>query len=167
MAGLLSLKGVSIMQKHVPVLITSLFVLAYGAIAASAQQAGGPMMQHPVQQTIQQQPQPRSGITEGQRRAAEDEDHDRHGGRMMGCGRAGMMGMIGGGMGQGTMGAPVMMRMIFSLMDADGDGTVSLDEFKAAHERIFKAMDADKDGTLTLDEMLAFMRGTTRSAARP
>jgi Ca2+-binding EF-hand superfamily protein len=46
-------------------------------------------------------------------------------------------------------------------MDADGDGTISLDEFKAAHERIFKAMDANKDGKLTPEEMLAFMRGTS------
>ena len=59
------------------------------------------------------------------------------------------------------------MRMIFGLMDADGDGTVSLEEFKAAHERIFKAMDADRNGQLTLDEMLTFMRGARRPAARP
>jgi hypothetical protein len=45
------------------------------------------------------------------------------------------------------------MRIIFALMDRDGDGTISLEEFQAAHERIFKAMDADKDGTLTLEEM--------------
>ena len=85
----------------------------------------------------------------------------------MDCGPGGMMGMMGGRMGQEPMGTPVMMRVIFGLMDADGDGTVSLDEFKTAHERIFKAMDTDKDGTLTLDEMLAFMRGTARPASRP
>jgi hypothetical protein len=44
-----------------------------------------------------------------------------------------------------------MMRIIFSLMDADGDGTVSLQEFQAAHERIFKAMDTDHDGTVSTD----------------
>jgi len=53
----------------------------------------------------------------------------------------------------------VAMRIIFSLMDADGDGTVSLQEWQAAHERIFKAMDADHDGTVTLEEMEAFMHG--------
>jgi Ca2+-binding EF-hand superfamily protein len=52
-----------------------------------------------------------------------------------------------------------MMRIIFSLMDADGDGTISLQEFQAAHERIFKAMDADHDGTVTFEEMQAFIRG--------
>ena len=58
----------------------------------------------------------------------------------------------------------MMMRMLFALMDSDGDGTISLQEFQAAHERIFKAMDANKDGRLTLDEIQAFMQGTRRSA---
>lgn len=73
-----------------------------------------------------------------------------------------------GGQGGGVMGATsrLLMRMIFSLMDADGDGTISLDEFKAAHERIFKAIDTNKDGKLTMEEMGAYMRGTT-SSARP
>ena len=45
---------------------------------------------------------------------------------------------------------PAMMRMMLTLMDTDGHGTVSLSEFQAAHERMFKAMDGDKDGRLTL-----------------
>jgi Ca2+-binding EF-hand superfamily protein len=53
----------------------------------------------------------------------------------------------------------VGMRIIFALMDSDSDGTVSLQEFQAAHERIFKAMDTDKDGTLTLEEIQHFMHG--------
>jgi Ca2+-binding EF-hand superfamily protein len=43
---------------------------------------------------------------------------------------------------------------------ADGDGTISLQEFQAAHERIFKAMDSNKDGKLTLEAMQAFIHGT-------
>ncbi len=46
----------------------------------------------------------------------------------------------------------MMMRMLFAMMDSDGDGIVSLQEFQAAHERIFKAIDANKDGRLTLEE---------------
>lgn len=90
---------------------------------------------------------------------------------MMGQGGMGR-GMMGGGMmgagmmGAGGMGPPMMMRMIFALMDSDGDGTVELPEFQAAHERIFKAMDSNKDGRLTQEEMLAFVRGT-RSSASP
>jgi 1,4-dihydroxy-2-naphthoyl-CoA synthase len=84
-------------------------------------------------------------------------------GGMMGRGMMGGMGgrMMGGGM---MMGPPIMMRMIFALIDADGDGTISLQEFQAAHERIFKAMDANKDGRLTPEEMQAFMQGARRSA---
>ena len=74
----------------------------------------------------------------------------------------GMMGQ-GGMMSRGMMGPPVMMRIIFSLMDSDGDGTISLQEFQAAHERIFKGMDANKDGRLTPEEMQAFMQGTRRA----
>jgi Ca2+-binding EF-hand superfamily protein len=83
-------------------------------------------------------------------------------GGMMGCGMMGRGGMMGGGM----MGRGVAMRFIFALMDSDGDGTVSLQEFQAAHEKIFKAMDTDKDGTLTIEEIQAFMRGAGKSAPK-
>ena len=49
-----------------------------------------------------------------------------------------------------------MMMMMMILMDTDGDGAVSLQEFQAGHERIFKAMDADKDGKLTIEEIRKF-----------
>jgi hypothetical protein len=42
-------------------------------------------------------------------------------------------------MGRGMMGpmmSTVAMRIIFALMDSDSDGTVSLQEFLTAHERI-------------------------------
>ncbi|HEY0725679.1 MAG TPA: EF-hand domain-containing protein [Pyrinomonadaceae bacterium] len=130
------------MQKHLLMLATSAFILACGGIAANAQQTpGGPMQQDHHPQT-QQQPT----------------DHEGRG--MMGQG-----GMMGRGM-MGPMGPAMMMRIIFSLMDSDGDGTISLPEFQAAHERIFKAMDANKDGRLTLEEMQAFMQGPTRSIPR-
>jgi hypothetical protein len=142
------------MEKHILVLTMSAFILACGAITASAQQSpGGPMMQQPDQQT-QQWP-------------SDEEGSDQNG-----PGLAGPGGMMGHGMGRermmgrGMMGhrgmSPVMMRIIFALMDSDGDGTISLQEFQAAHERIFRAMDANKDGHLTLDEMQAFMHGTRK-----
>jgi hypothetical protein len=92
--------------------------------------------------------------------AEESPGHEGHG--MMGCGMMGRGGVMGGHM----MGQGVAMRFIFALMDSDGDGTVSLQEFQAAHEKIFKAMDVDKDGTLTLEEIQAFMRGTSKSAPK-
>jgi len=49
------------------------------------------------------------------------------------------MGHMGGGMmchgmkGHGMMGHDMFKRMIFALMDTDGDGTISLEEFQTAH----------------------------------
>jgi hypothetical protein len=89
-------------------------------------------------------------------------------GNMMACGmmrQGGMMGrgMMEGGMTDGrAMGPPVMMRMVFGLMDGDGDGTISLQEFQVAHERIFKSADSNKDGRLAQEEMQAFMQGARR-----
>jgi hypothetical protein len=70
---------------------------------------------------------------------------------MMGRGRRGMMRGVGG----------IPLRIIFALMDTDSDGTISLQEWQAAHERIFKAMNANHDGRLTLDQIRAFMTGRT------
>jgi hypothetical protein len=114
------------------VLTMSALILVYGASGAIAQDRTTP-------QPDQQQMQPHPMGEEGS-------------GRMMG------RGMMGGGMmGHSMMGPPpVMFRIMFALIDSDSDGTISLQEFQAAHERIFKAMDTNKDGKLTLEEMQAF-----------
>jgi EF hand len=62
-------------------------------------------------------------------------------------------------MGEGMHGS--MYRIMFVLMDTDGDGTLSLEEFQTAHAKIFKAMDADKDGKVTFAEMQAFFHGSS------
>src|SRR6516164_8961919 len=125
------------MCTRVRVLTIFAVILAFGAGGVLAQDR---MMAQPDQQQAQSQPTGQEGSG------------------MMGHG--GMM--PGGMMGHGMMGggAPVMLRMMFALIDTDGDGTISLQEFQAAHERIFKAMDTNKDGKLTLEEMQAFMHGT-------
>ena len=66
---------------------------------------------------------------------------------MMNLGQSMMMGLslMGHGMG-GMMGHGMCMRVMMVLMDTDGDGTLSLEEFQTAHAKIFKAIDADKDG---------------------
>ncbi len=105
---------------------------------------GGPMMQQQdktIRERLREQLQERA-----QRGQEENSDQDgyRYGGGMMDGGMMGR-GMMHRRYGyhdsdRGVMRPPMMMRMIFSLMDADGDGKLSLQEFQAAHERIFKAM---------------------------
>ncbi|WP_063982718.1 EF-hand domain-containing protein [Bradyrhizobium sp.] len=124
--------------------ITAL-ILTYGVVGAIAQDR---MTPQPDQQQMQSHPSGQAGeSTMGQGGMM---GHGMMEGRMMG------RGMMGGS----AMGSPFMMRMMFALMDADGDGTISLQEFQAAHERIFKAMDSNKDGKLALEEMQAFIHGT-------
>lgn len=101
------------------------------------------------------------------------------GGQGQGMGGQGMMGMcpMMGMMGQGMRGQGMMgrgkghgkhrgphMRIMFALIDSDGDGALSLQEVQAAHGRIFVQVDADKDGKVTVEEIRAFFRGGSRSA---
>ena len=149
------------MTTHVRILLAAVFIIAFGTMEAGAQQGPGtPQTQAPAQQE-----QPQGGMM----------GHGMMGDGMMGHGMGGMMGHGMEGMGRGMMGpqmmgpmmSPLAMRMIFALMDSDGDGTVSLQEFQTAHERIFKAMDANKDGVLTLQEIQGFMRGTGTPPQQP
>ncbi|MHC2455481.1 hypothetical protein ACVMIX_002122 [Rhizobium leguminosarum] len=51
-----------------------------------------------------------------------------------------------------------MMKIMFAVADADGDGALSFEEVTAIHKRIFDSVDANKDGKVTTDELQAFIR---------
>lgn len=59
----------------------------------------------------------------------------------------------------GMMGHDGMMRIMFAIMDADGDGALTLSEVQDTHARIYKHIDADKNGKVTPQEMQEFFRG--------
>ena len=131
-------------------LTISALILAYGAVGAIAQDRVTPQSDQQQMQSHPMGHEETGKTAQGGMMQGALMGHETMGGHMMG------RGMMGGG----AMGPPFMMRMMFALMDADSDGTISLEEFQAAHERIFKAMDTNKDGKLTLEEMQAFMHGT-------
>jgi hypothetical protein len=99
--------------------------------------------------------QPTTGLQD-RAQGNEEEDEEDQGGFFHQ--QPGMMGMLGRG-GHHRGHSLIGLRIIFSLMDADGDGTVSLQEWQTAQERVFKAMDTDHDGTVTFGEMRAFFQG--------
>ncbi len=75
-----------------------------------------------------------------------------HGDRM---GRYGMM--QGDRMGRRGPMHGAGMRLMFAVMDADGNGALSLEEVQDFHERIFNAVDDDGDGSITMDEIESFV----------
>lgn len=47
---------------------------------------------------------------------------------------------------------------MFAKWDTNGDGTITREEFTAAHDAKFAKMDANNDGTVTADEHRAAMK---------
>jgi hypothetical protein len=77
-------------------------------------------------------------------------------------GQGGMMGggMMGRGMmGGGDIGPPIMLRMMFALMDSDSDGTISLTEFSGGSR-------ADFQGNGQQQGWTAYSRGDASISAR-
>jgi EF hand len=148
------------MTKHLLMLTTLTFALVCGGIPARAQEDSDDpgMMRHWEEVQQNQDNEEDTGMMgHGMMRQCMRQCMAEDGRMEEGWRKHGMM-RHGGMMG------PAATRVIFALMDRDGDGTISLEEFQVAHERIFKAMDADKDGTLTLEEIHDFMRGSGKSA---
>lgn len=66
----------------------------------------------------------------------------------------GMMGWAyGPGPGSAGAGPHAMFGMMFALMDANGDGAISQEEFQAVAQRLFNYLDRNGDGRITPDEL--------------
>ena len=146
------------MNKSILTLTASAFLVASTMGLAQAQSTGDDAMQN------QRAEQGQSGDRMKKDRDGKkkyDKHRDRHaemmrrhhGGYGMRHGRG-----MGGGM-DGGMGHRGMMQVVFAMMDADGNGTLSLQEVQDAHARIFAHMDADDDGEVTKREIRAFFQG--------
>lgn len=65
-----------------------------------------------------------------------------------------MGGTMMGAMPMMAMHGP-MMKIMFVVADANGDGALSFEEVTAVHKRVFDGPDANKDGKATLEAMQA------------
>ncbi|WP_031202448.1 EF-hand domain-containing protein [Mesorhizobium sp. LSJC269B00] len=53
------------------------------------------------------------------------------------------------------------MRLMFGLLDTDGDGSVSEDEVQRAVGRMFSSVDENGDGKIDVNEIQSFMHGSS------
>ncbi|WP_114010880.1 EF-hand domain-containing protein [Cohaesibacter intestini] len=60
--------------------------------------------------------------------------------------------MSGKMMGNNMMGGMMNPEMMIVMLDTDGDGALSLEEFQNMHDRMFAFMDKNKDGKLEASE---------------
>ena len=73
-------------------------------------------------------------------------------------------GMMGHGMsGQGMMQTGMIGPMMLVMMDTDGDKAISFEEMEAVHKRMFDLVDADGDGKVTIGEIRQFHTGTSQA----
>lgn len=144
------------MKRRLLALTASALILASGISFAQAQQSTG---DRPMPQRDQQS---QGMMGSNMNMTPEMMQQGRMG---MGPGMMGRHGPQPGMMGPGMIGHGSMLRIMFAIMDADGDGALSLAEVQDIHARIFKHIDADKDGKVTLEEIQAFFRGTEPAAA--
>ena len=62
-------------------------------------------------------------------------------------------------MGQDMMGRPgLRMKIMFAIVDANGDGALSFEEVATIHKRIFDRVDVNKDGKVTPEEIRSFLQ---------
>ena len=134
-------------------------MVTVGVTAGAAAQTITADPHHPDKTLAQAAPSPGSGDTAAQGTGAQPGQPGMMPPGMMGQGMMGGMAQPGmmGGMSMMSMRGH-MMKVMFAMADADGDGALSFEEVTAIHKRIFNMVDTNKDGKVTLEEFQAFMR---------
>ena len=122
-------------------------------VAGQNQDAMREMMRQMMGEMMQERMQEDRG--HGVERRGGDRWHRDYGmgppdGRSMTAGRHGM----GSGMMHGAK-----MRIMFAIIDADGDGTLSQREVQDFIGRIFNAVDENGDGSVDMEEIQSFFHG--------
>ena len=161
------------MNRSLSTLTATAFLLASALGLAQAQSSGDDETMQPEQGTAEQGQQgqgmmhQREGMMEGREESRKPGKHRyRHSGMMRHHGDYMRHGM---GHGREEAGHRVAMQIFFAVTDANGDGTLSLQEVQDTHARIFAHVDADDDGQVTKGEIRAFFhvgrrgRGAIRS----
>lgn len=113
---------------------------------------------HPDAQLVQAMPPAQPGDAVGQGKSAQPSQPGMMSPGMMGQGMMG--GMMQPGRMAGTFAMPkhgYMMKVMFAIADANGDGGISFEELMTMHKRIFDKVDANNDGKVTPEELQAFM----------
>jgi hypothetical protein len=137
--------------------------LSTGGIAASSNAHSRKLVAQAEVPTAPASPQD-DAKPSGQAGMSEDiMDDDMMGSGMMSMDRSGMMGRGGGAwprraMGMMSISEGARLKIIFAIVDTNGDGALSFDEIMAVHKRVFDVIDANKDGKVTMEELQAFIR---------
>jgi EF hand len=119
------------------------------------------MMREMMQEMIRESPRAEDRRNRAERRGGDRWRH--HAGRDR-QDYHGDYGRAPGGMRSGMMHG-ARMRIIFAIVDADGDGALSLAEVQDFHGRIFNALDENGDGGVEMEEIESFFHGPSAEAA--
>lgn len=123
---------------------------------APASEAMRAMMREMMQEMMRQQRE--TGTTGPLEAERDDDDRPREGRDDMGArGMERRSGMMRGGPFGLRHGAH--LRVMFAIVDANGDSMLSLQEVQDFHGRVFRAVDENGDGYVGMDEVQSFWRG--------
>lgn len=146
-----------------------------GGVASGSPGQSAPAQSATPPSTSSAQPQPQApmggmmqgmhGMMSGQGQGGSGTMMGRQSGMMMSCPMMeGIRGMGAQGMAAAGGMMPMlasgghMMKVMFAVADANGDGALSFEQITAIHKRIFDRVDTSNDGKVTVEELQSFMR---------